>query len=649
MKSIFTKVILVVAFFLVTNANSKAQNAYIPNYGDNDVYVINIATNMVTDIIPVGNTPIGVSVSPDGNMVYIANNGDTTVSVISTATNTVVATVIVGRNPWGIAVSPDNTSVYVANDSSNTVSVINTATNMVSATIPVGNLPIGLAITPDGRKVYVLNDIDSTVSVINTLTNTVSTVIHVGVGPFGVFASNNGMVYVANQYDNTVSVIKTATDMVTAIIPVGAGPYGLATTPNGNWLYVTNNGGNADSLSVVNTLTNMVTANVIVGPNPYNANVTADGSRVYVTNEFGMEVSVISTATNLVNNTIPVGTNPSALGNFIAPVCPPSPVITGLSSVCAGASVTLSIGTFYDSYQWNNGATTKSINVTTTGNYFVTVSNGGTCTAIRHHSVTFLPAPSPVITGTGISTYCNNLMPANLTVGNFSSYLWSTNQVTQSIVVLPNESGTYTVTVTRGNNCTGSASIVLSNACALPTPTGTTNISATGGRANWIQPSCVYGYTIRISKHNLNSWTNYVIAPNTHYAFSGLAHNTAYDWQIQTNCDVLQTNTSGFSAIQTFATAPRLENGETDNVTSSFNIYPNPANDRATITFVAGSEEVNSIRLMDVTGRVILSDNYTSVIGENQYQLNLSKVAKGIYSVVLQNGGGVLQGKIVVQ
>src|SRR5471030_1762964 len=113
MKRVIQSLILVVAFFLVTNAN--AQVAYVPNYGDNDVYVINIATNLVTDIIPVGNTPIGVSVSPDGSRVYVANFGDTTVSVINTSTNKVIATITVADNPWGIAVSPNGKKVYVAN------------------------------------------------------------------------------------------------------------------------------------------------------------------------------------------------------------------------------------------------------------------------------------------------------------------------------------------------------------------------------------------------------------------------------------------------------------------------------------------------------------------------------------------------------
>jgi hypothetical protein len=53
--------------------------------------------------------------------------------------------------------------------------------------------------------------------------------------------------------------------------------------------------------------------------------------------------------------------------------------------------------------------------------------------------------------------------------------------------------------------------------------------------------------------------------------------------------------------------------------------------------------------LIDITGRIIQNVNYTSVIGENQYQMNLSAIAKGIYMVILQNKEAVLQSKMVLQ
>ena len=69
---------------------------------------------------------------------YVVNGGANTVSVISTDTNTITATIPVGTSPFGIAITPNGAYAYVTNGNDGSVSVINTATNMVVATVPTG-------------------------------------------------------------------------------------------------------------------------------------------------------------------------------------------------------------------------------------------------------------------------------------------------------------------------------------------------------------------------------------------------------------------------------------------------------------------------------------------------------------------------------
>ena len=66
--------------------------------------------------------------------------------MIDTATNTEVARVPVGSSPSGVAVTPDGTNVYVTDLSDRTVSVISTATNSIVGTVPVGNFAQNVAI-----------------------------------------------------------------------------------------------------------------------------------------------------------------------------------------------------------------------------------------------------------------------------------------------------------------------------------------------------------------------------------------------------------------------------------------------------------------------------------------------------------------------
>jgi len=257
------------------SASTTAPCAYITNYYEGTVSIIDITTNTVKATVPVREWPFGVAVNPAGTKVYVTTtygedkDGVTdlkgVVSVIDTATNTVTATVPVGEWPRGVAVSPDGKTVYAVDsgkypDYTRSVSVIDAATNTVKAMVPVGNHPEGVAINPTGTKVYVAS---SNVYIIDTATNTVTATVPVGDYPFGVAVTPDGAkVYVSNADSNTVSAIDTATNTVTATVPVDY-PCGVAVTPDGTKVYVGNDA--SKPVSIIDIATNTVTATVYVG------------------------------------------------------------------------------------------------------------------------------------------------------------------------------------------------------------------------------------------------------------------------------------------------------------------------------------------------------------------------------------------------
>jgi PKD repeat protein len=74
---------------------------------------------------------------------------------------------------------------------------------------------------------------------------------------------------------------------------------------------------------------------------------------------------------------------------------------------------------------------------------------------------------------------------------------------------------------------------------------------------------------------------------------------------------------------------------------TSLNVYPNPVNDNQ-LTINLNTPDAGkqwTIKLFDVLGQTVYSDNLTSVIGANQKDLNLSKLNNGIYFIELQNNG----------
>ena len=118
-------------------------------------------------------------------------------------------------------------------------------------------------------------------------------------------------------------------------------------------------------------------------------------------------------------------------------------------NLCAGQTVTLNATTPGANYQWQNGSTAPTFNVTQAGTYSVTINVNG-CTATDAVTVNFGSAPvlnlGPDLTlCTGQSQVLNATTPG-------ASYLWQNGSTSPTFTVT--QAGNYSVTVT--NNC-GSA------------------------------------------------------------------------------------------------------------------------------------------------------------------------------------------------
>jgi hypothetical protein len=124
-------------------------------------------------------------------------------------------------------------------------------------------------------------------------------------------------------------------------------------------------------------------------------------------------------------------------------------------NVCNGQTITLSAPYIPNySYAWNTGDTTHSIQVSTTGTYYVTVTNPQNgCVVSDTIQVTFHPYP---VVNLGKDTLTCGLL--HLDAGNpGASYLWNTGDTTRTITV--GQSGLYVVTVTNIAGCSATDSI----------------------------------------------------------------------------------------------------------------------------------------------------------------------------------------------
>lgn len=116
-------------------------------------------------------------------------------------------------------------------------------------------------------------------------------------------------------------------------------------------------------------------------------------------------------------------------------------------------------------YNWSNGSTLSSINVSNSDVYYLSVTDNHNCTNNDSIRITFGTIPN--ITLGNDTTFCKDDFSLILTPGNqYSGYTWSNNSTSLSITVTA--AGTYSVTVSQQSGCTATASIQVSVTPVLP-------------------------------------------------------------------------------------------------------------------------------------------------------------------------------------
>jgi YVTN family beta-propeller protein len=201
--------------------------------------------NPTETLVPVGQDPESVAVTPDGTQAWVADTGPQTglptlgaINVVSTATDKVTSTLSLPvADPRAIAFSPSGATAYVT--TAEGLVVINTATVKVTGLVPGLGDPEGVAVSPDGKSVYVTNTAQNQVDVVSATSDRVTKAIPVGQLPWQLAVSSSGStIYVADGDSNAVSVIDAATGKVTDTISDSGDPVSVALSPDGSELWV---------------------------------------------------------------------------------------------------------------------------------------------------------------------------------------------------------------------------------------------------------------------------------------------------------------------------------------------------------------------------------------------------------------------------
>jgi hypothetical protein len=132
----------------------------------------------------------------------------------------------------------------------------------------------------------------------------------------------------------------------------------------------------------------------------------------------------------------------------------------------------------------------------------------------------------------------------------------------------------------------------------------------------------------------------------------GLTSGQSYRSQGRTFCDANITSYRSDWTSPIFWTQPGILPSKIDGSSAliqNFNVYPNPSSDIFNISFI--SEEVQNlkIRVVNMLGEVVSSEDLERFVGEYTKQINLEEKTKGVYFLEIITNQGVVNKKIVLQ
>src|SRR6185369_1873741 len=212
---------------MVTPALAFGPKAYIGNYKDNSVSVIDTATNRVVATVAVVAGPHGMGITPDGRRVFVSGDNASGVSVIDTASDQVIQVIEVGKAPHGMALTPDGNLLLVGVYGEGKVAFVDVASNAVVATVPVAN-PHTIAIRPDGKMAYVASQEPGKFAlvVVDLVSRTVTKSLPLEKAPRDPeFGYDGKALYFTEAGVNAIEVLDPRTDKIVAEVPTGVSPH----------------------------------------------------------------------------------------------------------------------------------------------------------------------------------------------------------------------------------------------------------------------------------------------------------------------------------------------------------------------------------------------------------------------------------------
>ena len=141
-----------------------------------------------------------------------------------------------------------------------------------------------------------------------------------------------------------------------------------------------------------------------------------------------------------------------------------------------------------------------------------------------------------------------------------------------------------------------------------------------------------------------------VYSPNLCKDKNGLAPNTNYKLIYRTWCS---PSGGPYRSPQwdgpVFFSTPSVIRSDELSTISSLDVYPNPSRDVFNVEFTSESKQSIEVRVVNLVGEIIFTENLKDFEGEYSHSFNLSEYSKGIYLLELDTDNGIVNKKLILQ
>ena len=238
--------------------SKNGQYMAVTNNGESDqsVQLIDIKKQVITDSMPIARSWYGIAFTADYKALWVSGGNDNKLCKYLIVNGKLLFndSIILGKrwpekiSPAGIAIDDKHNYIYTVSKENNSLYKIDLATKKTDR-FPLSGEGYACLLNPRNNDLYISVWGNDKILVFDTRNNIFTDSIPVGDNPNEICLSkNNRLLYVANANDNSVSVIdltlKKITETLNAALypdaPSGSTTNGLAISSSGKTLYIAN-------------------------------------------------------------------------------------------------------------------------------------------------------------------------------------------------------------------------------------------------------------------------------------------------------------------------------------------------------------------------------------------------------------------------